>query len=345
MRRGLAVSTTTTPTTKADKDETVAASEPASGVRQLKEGQEVIDLAGAKWIVKLDKETGEWFYFNEKSWETRNDRPANMQDDAAPAAGPAAEAGAGAVAGGDADGAAGNGEVAPRETPQYATEWSDARFPDWVQYMEFQSKRPYYHNRATSETTWAPPDQPELDVFRGEIAAQAQALTMVPANAPLAALHKRFAAVGVDLALSFGGGVVFGGLVFLDIGSVLGASASVGFMTWGLFMARDMIFERGTRSPGKRLFRLEIVKVDGQLPSRWNTLFRQVYLPVYAGFQLLMPYIFIFSAADLGLLLFTPKRQRLGDFIAQTRVIEELPDREARLAEKMKRDDEDDAKE
>ena len=58
-----------------------------------------------------------------------------------------------------------------------------------------------------------------------------------------------------------------------------------------------------------------------------------------------MPYIFIFAAVDMGCVMFTPKQQRIGDFIGRTRVIAELPDRQERLDQKIRLDDLDDLKE
>ncbi|GBG26501.1 Rho GTPase-activating protein 27 [Hondaea fermentalgiana] len=293
----------------------------AGAIANDKEGDVIVDRAGDRWVAKVDADTGVLFYYNEKSWESRNERPLTTESVADIAA------------------------ALPARKPEYATDWSDPKYPDWIQYIEFQSKRAYYHNTATGETTWAPPDQPDLDVFKKEIEDSQQTLMTVPDSVPSAAPGRRFLAGIVDAGASFAAGCAFGTLVYLDIGNLMGAGASVSLSAWTFFVCRDMIFERGTRSPGKRLLKLEIVRTDGQLPSRWNTLFRQIYLPVYLGSAFLMPYIFVFSAADLGAMLFTAKRQRLGDFIAQTRVIDEQPDRQVRLDEKARVDDEDDAKE
>lgn len=312
-------SSTVTPSSPAAANSTAPTAKSSQVVD--KEGDIIVDRAGESWIAKIDSETGKLFYYNEKSWESRNERPLTAQDSDS------------------------TSTLAERVKPEYATDWHDPQYPDWVQYIEFQSKRAYYHNFATGETTWSPPDQPELDVFKKEIEEMATKLTAVPDSVPSAPIGKRFLAGVVDAGASFAAGCAFGTLVYLDIGNLMGAGASVSLSTWALFMGRDMIFERGTRSPGKRLLKLEIVRTDGQLPSRWNNFFRQIYLPVYLGSVYLMPYIFFFSAADLGAMMFTSKRQRLGDFIAQTRVINEQPDREFRLDEKSRIDDEDDAKE
>mmetsp|Transcript_8554 Transcript_8554/g.15055 ORF Transcript_8554/g.15055 Transcript_8554/m.15055 type:complete len:357 (+) Transcript_8554:93-1163(+) len=288
--------------------------------KQDQVGDQVVDIRGDTWVYK--QSDNEFFWYNKTSWETRNDRP------------PTADEGISSA----------NMRPADKPKPQYATDWYDPRFPEHVQYVEFNTKRKYYHNTATNEVTWSPPDQPDLDVFEKEIEESSKGLT--PAvNAQPAKLWKRVAATGVDFAAAFGSGLAFGGLVFVDLGEPVSAQLCVAISTWVLFMGKDMIFEQGTRSPGKRLLKLEIVRVDGQLPSRWNNMFRNLYLPVYTGVAAMPPAIFALTALELGLVMFTQNGVRLGDLVARTKVIEELPDRATRLAEKIHLDEEDDKKE
>ena len=87
------------------------------------------------------------------------------------------------------------------------------------------------------------------------------------------------------------------------------------------------------------------MRSNGQLPSRWNNAFRQLTIPVYAAAGLMMPYFFLYAAADFGSLVFSPGHRRLGDWLGRTRVIAEQPDREARLKEKTEYDETDDNKE
>jgi len=228
---------------------------------------------------------------------------------------------------------------------QYADDWEDPNHPEWQQFTELNSKRKYYHNRETGDVTWAPPSNPELDIFLEEKEADMVALTPVPINTPNANLFRRGAACLIDMGISLSAGGVFGLGVYIDLDNTMAALPSIGFSAWVAFLIRDIVIEQGTRSPGKKLMKLEIVRVDGQLPSRYNNFFRQIYLPVYAASALLMPYIFFFAAADVGCMIFTKQNMRFGDFIGRTRVIEELADREERLAEKLEADRLDDLKE
>lgn len=233
-----------------------------------------------------------------------------------------------------------------KDKPQYATSWEDPNFPGWVQFIDASGKRPYYMDRANplANVQWAPPSDPSRDIFAEELEQNKKPLTKVPDDLPGAPLGKRFAAFLVDIGLSLGAGAGFGLLVYLDLGRILDAAQGFGFSSWVFFMMRDSVFERGTRSPGKKVMGLEIVKMDGQLPTRWNTAFRQAYLPIYTGATLLLPYIVLLPIADLGLVLFTKRSYRIGDLIGRTRVITEQTDREQRFKEKCSREDADDAK-
>lgn len=231
--------------------------------------------------------------------------------------------------------------------PDFATDWSDPAFPEWVQYTELGSKRPYYFNRSTNITQWAPPSQPNRDIFREEVDQLKRPLKKVPQQIVLtgAPITKRVASVLIDFGSCAAGGFVFGGLVYLELGNLAASIPSIGLSTWVMFIIKDAIFERGTRSIGKRYMKLEIVKKDGQLPTRWNTAFRNLTVPVYLGSTLLFPYIIPYALLDFGLFIFTPGYRRLGDFIGGTVVIPEQPDRKERMEEKKTREELDDAKE
>ena len=227
--------------------------------------------------------------------------------------------------------------AAQHKRPTYATSWSDARFPDWVQFTEFNSRRHYYLNRATGHVQWAPPGADatdDADAFPRETDRDRSRLTPVPADAPPAPLHRRLGATAVDALLSVAGGLAFAGAVWLELGRPNDALPSIPFGAWACFLLRDSVFEQGTRSPGKRLMGLEIVRWNGKLPGRRHTLTRQAYLPVYAAATVLMPYIALLPVAEAGLLLLTARSLRVGDVLALTRVIEEQPDRAARLQQK-----------
>ena len=232
-----------------------------------------------------------------------------------------------------------------KEKPQYATDWVDPNFPGWVQYLD-STKRPYYVDRANpiSQVLWTPPGERNRDIFAEELEKSRAPLKKVSEDIVGAPLGKRFAAFGIDVGLSLVGGSAFGLLVYADLGKMMAAAQGVGFSFWVFLMLRDSVFERGTRSLGKKMMKLEIVTSDGQLPSRWNTGFRQVYIPIYLGAAFLMPYIVLLPITDLGLMLFTKRSSRLGDFIGRTRVISEQSDRAERFSEKCTREDADDAK-
>lgn len=233
--------------------------------------------------------------------------------------------------------------------PQYSTSWEDAKFPGWVQFMDSTGKRPYYVDMANpiGQVTWAPPGDPALDIFKAEYEAATKPLQSVPVGVTGARFSRRSLAAMCDVGVSLGVGLAFGSLVYLDLGKLMEAGQGFGFATLVAFLARDAmnIRERGTRSLGKQLCKLEVVRRDGTLPTRWNTVGRQLPIPLYIlGPQLLFPYIVALPIVELGMVLFTDKRTRLGDLVANTWVVEEQPDRAQRFAEKCKREDEDDAK-
>ena len=263
--------------------------------------------SGGEWIRRRDPATKREFWYNSLTMESTVLRP--MTD------------------------------LARMSKPQYATSWSDARFPSWVQFLEVDTRRPYYMNRETGNVQWTPPgSDPGLDIFAKEIEAAKTRFTRVPADAAPAPLLRRAAATVVDMGLSMVGGVAFAVLVALELGRPQDALASVPFAAWGLFLIRDAVIESGTRSIGKRLLKLEIVRWNGTLPSRFQSVFRHAYIPVYGASSLLMPYIVLLPIVDVGLVLFTPNAWRVGDVMALTRVIAERPDRALRLEEKRKHD-------
>lgn len=120
----------------------------------------------------------------------------------------------------------------------YASDWKDDNFPEWEQFVELNSKRPYYHNRATGEVSWAPPDSPDLDVFKKEHEEQEISLTAVPPTAPNGGLLRRAAACLVDVGVSLGVGAAFGLCVYIDLGNPMAAVPAVGFTSWLAFIGK-----------------------------------------------------------------------------------------------------------
>lgn len=222
---------------------------------------------------------------------------------------------------------------------EYATSWSDERYPEWQEFLEVGSKRKYYHNRIDNSVSWTNPSNPDekFDIIEFERKLKARPLSKVAGAVP-ANLAKRGGAALIDLLVSGGLGCVFASAVYVDLGQFEASVASIGFTGWVLFLFRDILYEQGTRSIGKKVMKIEIITNNGTLPSRYNNFFRQIYLPLYAGAALLMPYILALPVIETGCVLFTEDSKRIGDFIGQTKVIKELGDREKRLEEKKEID-------
>eukprot|EP00924_Labyrinthula_sp_SR-Ha-C_P003569 snap_masked-scaffold_53-processed-gene-1.84-mRNA-1 protein AED:0.04 eAED:0.04 QI:0/-1/0/1/-1/1/1/0/279 len=224
---------------------------------------------------------------------------------------------------------------------EFATEWQDEKFPEYQQFLELNTKRKYYHNRESGEVSWSPPGDPDFDLFAHEKKEADKEITLTPLHADHikpASMIRRIGAVSVDILTSSMAGAAFAGFVFLDLGDVYSAAASAGFATWAAFLFRDVIFEEGTRSIGKKMLKLEIVKDDGRLPSRYNNFFRNIYLLGYAGSVQFMPFILALPLSEFGILLFGKNGKRIGDWIANTVVIEEQVNREERVQEKKNAD-------
>ena len=258
-----------------------------------------------EWKARVDNKTGKTFWYNTVTFESSDEKPTM--------------------------------NVASFKRPTYATDWADERFPDWVQFLETSSRRHYYLNRATGHVQWLPPgtDMEGRDVFLEEIERERNMLSSVPADVPSAPVLRRLGAFGVDLFISAAAGFAFAGAVWFELGRPNDAIPAIPFAAWAAFLLRDSVFEGGTRSLGKRLMKLEIVRWNGKLPTRRHTLLRQAYLPVYAASTMLLPYIALLPVVDLGLVLFTPRAVRIGDVLAFTKVIPEQPDRARRLKEKQ----------
>ena len=103
------------------------------------------------------------------------------------------------------------------------------------------------------------------------------------------------------------------GLVgFLGLDSGLTAAFYVGFLLL-LLLGYHPFFEEiwNGRTPGKRAFGLRVIQTDGQPVGLGPVLLRNV----------LRPFDVAVVAIGLFLILFTPRRQRLGDLVAGTMVV------------------------
>ena len=123
----------------------------------------------------------------------------------------------------------------------YASDWRDENFPEWEQFTELNAKRPYYHNRATGEVSWAPPSEPDLDIFKKEAEEQEISLTAVPDGSRNGDLFRRTAACVVDVGISIAAGCAFGLCVYIDLGNATAAVPAVGFTSWLAFIGTYLV--------------------------------------------------------------------------------------------------------
>jgi uncharacterized RDD family membrane protein YckC len=141
------------------------------------------------------------------------------------------------------------------------------------------------------------------------------------------------------------------GVVDLSISIAAGYSASVGidWYTSGLselseyaghgvgvamWMLRDTLGDEGNRSIGKRMFKVEIVYVDGTPVSQQHALLRNWY---FLGLPLIVFHPFVnllaqgFLVWDLSSVLLTQDARKAMDYAFGMRVVDELPNRLERL--------------
>ena len=93
----------------------------------------------------------------------------------------------------------------------------------------------------------------------------------------------------------------------------------------------------GTRSVGKRLMGLEVVRTDGahagMLPGRMRSAMRNIYLPLALFGIFIPPFPQLAFLADFAATQANPTRKRLGDYLTKTAVVHELPERPRRTAD------------
>ena len=224
-----------------------------------------------------------------------------------------------------------------------SSDGGDSDLPEgWRRCFDPGSKRTFFHNADRNVVSWAHPDRPDEDVFASEIEQRHATLAQVN-DADAAPLARRLGAVLLDMGISLLVGGSFAGAVYVDLGDAQASIVAFSFALWGSFVVRDAVFEQGTRSLGKRALGLEIVTPDGQLPVRRHTVLRNLYFIAYGGataFGDLAPLLLALAGSDLLLLLFSPGRRKLGDWLGSTKVISERSDRPERLSEKKERNDE-----
>ena len=148
-------------------------------------------------------------------------------------------------------------------------------------------------------------------------------------------------AFAVDLGATFAFAGVIGASMWMEISDIEAITPGVGLGAWMYFLGRESLFEQGTRSVGKRLLKLEVVKSkDGTLPSRTRGVLRNLYFASFAGATLLGPLVAVLPTLDLAVLGLSRWRcgdwRTMGDWYTFTRVINEMPNREKRLEEHRK---------
>ena len=137
------------------------------------------------------------------------------------------------------------------------------------------------------------------------------------------------AALGASVAAAchYGGG--------LDAVSAVGVGQGTSLMLWA---ARDGLGPGGNRSPGKALFKLELVNSDGTLVSPLAGLCRSSYFlllpatPLHPFVGLTLEVLLFW---DIATLVLTPDARKAGDYMWGSRVVEELPDRHIRMLDYM----------
>lgn len=209
----------------------------------------------------------------------------------------------------------------------------------WRQCFDPGSKRLYFHDTRHNVVSWAHPGRPEEDVFASEIEERCAPLTQV-GDASVAPLTRRLGAAFLDVGVSIMVGGAFAGAVYVDLGDSQASIVAFSFALWGSFVLRDAVLEQGTRSLGKRACGLEIVTTDGNLPVRRHTILRNLNFLAYGGitaFGDLAPLLLALAGGDLLLLMLSPERRKIGDWIGCTKVINECIDRSDRLGEKRER--------
>jgi hypothetical protein len=104
------------------------------------------------------------------------------------------------------------------------------------------------------------------------------------------------------------------------------------FGVLGMFTLRDAMWEGGSRSIGKRLLGLEIVQADGGLiATRGQCIRRNMMLPLWEANGFVFPLVHILFVSDFLTMLSNGRRRRIGDYMGGTIVVDEMPDRKARV--------------
>lgn len=170
---------------------------------------------------------------------------------------------------------------------------------------------------------------PRITLFRQEALPEDLRLP-VPANP-----GNRIAAGMLDLVTSlFGGGIVAASVFFSGVGDLDLASAAGQGTALVLWAFRDSFSCEGTRSIGKRVFKIEITNADGSLASPTACALRNWYylaIPLMSVHPFVALTIDAMIFADVATLFVTEDGRKTGDYMFGTRVVDERPNREIRV--------------
>lgn len=215
----------------------------------------------------------------------------------------------------------------------------------WEEHAETRADRfPYYLNRATGECVWTFPfEDPDIVPEFPELVRWEFIPVKGIEDLPVAPFHKRLAAAAIDVGATAVVMGAYSGVMYFEMGPK--CLPGIAILMFAAFMWRDAVLDEGTRSVGKRYMGLEVVRWDGTMPGRLQTVGRSVYFPAHyllISIGVLEPDLFPLVYASGGLLaldlgLMATRGFRLGDYMFQTKVIEEAaadPPREERLEDR-----------
>ena len=223
------------------------------------------------------------------------------------------------------------------DPPSVALEQKDGtvfRELRFKEYKNLKDDRPYYLNLVSLECTWKFPFEDQDVVLDIPPLPQFEWQHRVPKETPNAPMARRIGAAFIDLSVSFVTTVGMMTIMYYDLGGeIYTALPAGGPLFMATFLARDTVMDIGTRSLGKKVMKLEVISDDGILPHRGKSIFRNVYVAPMAFGAALYPPAAVAFLGDIGVAFGTGKR--VGDYMAGTRVISELPDRQERLDERV----------
>ena len=211
----------------------------------------------------------------------------------------------------------------------------------WEEHTEIRGDRlPYFLNRATGECTWKFPFEdpslvPEFPIPQPYNFMRVSNIQDLP-SAPL---FKRLSAAALDFAITISATGAYSAVMYYEMGPK--CVPGIAILMFVAYSWRDGVLDQGSRSIGKKMMGLEIVKEkDGSLPGRFETVGRSCYFISYYGMLALgvfeAPQLLYIAGGllltDVGLLVV--KGKRIGDYGFGTKVIEVQELREERVKDR-----------